>query len=437
MVTLLLLLACDAGPADSPDTGGVDTAANEDTGADIIGGDTSVDTEDTGDEPVDTASEEEDEAAYEAFYDPEVIQEVVISISEADRDAMDAEAELERAEHPDDPQYSYVSAALAINGTTLENVGVRYKGKSSFQDWAGKPSLKVKLDEFENGLRYAGLKRLNLDSMVGDEAMCRSVVGYYLWREAGVAAPEANYARVYLSVEGGEPEYLGLYTNVEELDSAWVKHNFEENDGDLWEGLDSADFTSSGLTHFALAAGDGNAAALDHVREALQGHGDDFYADADKVVDMENFLDFWTLSIATGNRAGYPFHLGGFYTYMNPEDDRLVFAPADMDESFDTGTPVYAGYVTGSVAAFCLYYDDSCPDRYWAALADAVTYYESSDISTFAAAMQVLSDEAVQDDSRKNANGVVLTTSQVSQARDRLNYRIEMYPEWLRDRQGF
>jgi hypothetical protein len=50
--------------------------------------------------------------------------------------------------------------------------------------------------------------------------------------------------------------------------------------------------------------------------------------------------------------------------------------------------------------------------------------------------MQVLSDSAMQDDSRKNQNGTPLTTSQVSQARDALNYRIEMYPQWLRDRQG-
>ncbi len=437
MVTLLLLLACAPATNDPGETGGTgDTGVSDtDTGSDIIGGDTSPDTDDTG-EQKDTADEERDEAAYEAFYDPETVQVLTIGITAADQALMDTEAEAERAAHPDNPTYSYVTASVTINDELIENVGVRYKGKGSFQYWSEKPSLKVKFDEFEAGRRYAGLKRVNLDNMVGDASMSRAVVGYHLWREAGMAAPQANYAQVYVSVDGAAPEYLGLYTNLEELDSVWVSRNFDDDGGDLWEGLDSADFTSAGVTHFALAAGEGDVAALDHVRRALQGHGEDFYEDANDVLDMENFLDFWTLSIATGNRGGYPFHLGGFYTYYNPEDERVVFSPGSMEESFDTGTPVYAAYVTGSVAAFCLYYDDTCPDRYRAALTESVDFYESSDILAFAEATQVLSDAAMQDDSRKNLNGTPLTTSEVSQARDKLNYRIEMYPDWLRDRQG-
>ncbi len=435
MVTLLLLLACDPQTPGSHTAETGDTGAPPDSGPDVITGDTTEDTEDTG-EPVDTADEERDEAAYEAFYDTESIQQIVISITAADQAAMDLEAEAERAANPDNPTYSYVTASVAINGETIENVGLKYKGRASFQYWSEKPSLKLKFDEFENGRRFAGLKRVNFDSMVGDESMSRAVVGYHLWREAGVPAPQANYAQVYLSVDGAGPVYLGLYANIEELDATWVEHNYDDADGDLWEGLDSADFTSPGLTHFELAAGAGNQAALDHVRKALQGHGDDFYADADEVIDMENFLDLWTLSIATGNRGGYPFHLGGFFAYLNPDDDRLVFTPGDMDESFDTATPIYAAYVTGSVAAFCLYYDDTCPERYRGALSDAVGFYESSDIATFAEAAHVLSAVAMQDDSRKNLDGVSLTTSEVSQARDRLTYRIEMYPGWLRDRQG-
>jgi hypothetical protein len=436
MVTLLVLMACD--PEGNSDTGGgtPDTAVGHDSAPEVIGGDTSADTADTGDPGDDTGTSEAEEEAYESFYDPDAIQQIVISITGEDRAAMDTEAASEREEHPDNPGYSYFPADLTINGEQVVGVGVRYKGKSSFQYWSEKPSLKVKFNAFDSGLRFAGLKRVGFDSMVGDDAMCRSVVGYHIWREAGIAAPKANFAQLYLSVDGGAQQYLGLYANVEDMDDAWVKHNFEEDKGDLWEGLDSADFTNAGITHFALAAGDGDAAALDHVRKALQGHGDDFYDDADEVVDMENFLEFWTLAIATGNRAGYPFHLEKFFVYLDPADDRLRFSPADMDESFDTATPVYAGYVTGSIGAFCLYYDDACEAQFRAALTDAVAFYEGTDVASFADEMQALTAVAMQDDSRKNLGGVVVTTSQVSQARDRLNYRIEMYPEWLREKQG-
>ena len=44
-----------------------------------------------------------------------------------------------------------------------------------------------------------------------------------------------------------QDEYYGLYANVEAMDSKWVKHNYEEDGGDLWQGLDSADFSQAGV----------------------------------------------------------------------------------------------------------------------------------------------------------------------------------------------
>jgi len=168
----------------------------------------------------------------------------------------------------------------------------------------------------------------------------------------------------------------------------------------------------------------------------VQNHGDDFWADVDDVLDMDNFLDFWTLSVAMGNRGGYPFHVGNFYVYGDPADGRFDFIPAEADASFDTATPTYAKYVVGAVAQFCLYYDDKCPAKYTAAQGEAITFYEGDNVAATASALQALTDTAIVDDARKNVEGKTITTAQVLTARDTLNYRVEMYPEWLRGHLG-
>lgn len=440
MLVAALMIACstgsstDTGSGNDTSIGNPDDTDTGDTGEDI-GGDTS----ETGDsvDTQDTADEAADEAAYQAFYDENTLQSITISLSAESMDAMDVAAAAAIAADPENPTFDYVSASVTLGGVTVDNVGVKFKGGSkSFQDWEGKPSLKIKFDQFDDTLRFAGLKRVTLDNMVTDPAMCREVLGFKLFRDGGVPAPRANFAQVYVVVDGGSPQLYGLYTNVEAMDSKWVKHNYEEDDGDLWQGHDSADFSQAGIKHFELAAGTGDLAVLDQARVDVQNHGDDFWADVDDVLDMDNFLDFWTLSVAMGNRGGYPFHVGNFYVYGDPADGRFDFIPAEADASFDTATPTYAKYVVGAVAQFCLYYDDKCPAKYTAAQSEAITFYEGDNVAATASALQALTDTAIVDDARKNLEGKTLTTAQVLTARDTLNYRVEMYPEWLRGHLG-
>ncbi len=431
---LLVLLAACTGTSPDPDSAlPGDSAAPIDGGADNLGGDTS-DTggQDTSEEPDATGDDAADEAAYLAFYEANVITQVTLELSAADEAAMNAEVEAALAAGDADPEFTYFPAAITLNGERIENVGVRVKGGATVQSWNDKPSIKVKFDAFDEGTQFAGLKRITLENMAEDPAMCREVLGFHAWREAGMPAPAANFAQVYLSVEGVTAAYYGLYTNLEAMDSRWVSRAFADDGGDLWEAQDSADLTDRGLGHFSLVTGEGDAAALDHARDQLQNHEGDFYSAADDVLDMDAFLQFWTMSLAIGNRDGYPFHLNDFFVYLDPTDDRFEFVPASMGEGFDSGTPVYGRYVVGSVGQLCAYYDDACAERYVAALGTAIADVEGSDLATFAAAAQVLTDVAVQDDARKSWNGEAITTAQVEAARETLNARIVAYPGLLR-----
>lgn len=413
----------------------IDTAAPpsvSDSGVHSEGDDLGGDTSDTGAPPDDTADPAADEAAYAALYDVAAVTQVGIEMTAADESAMTAELDAALLAGTLDPDLSYFPATVTLNGEALVNVGVRLQGGGSPVGWGEKPSFKVKFDAFDEPARFAGLKRMVLDNMGDDPAMCRDVVGFHAWRSAGMPAPQANFAQVYLSIEGAEVVYLGLYANVEAVDSRWLERNYADDAGDLWEAGDSADFTERGLAHFSLVAGEGNSRALDEARSELQNHGDDFYAAADSVLDMDAFLRFWTLSVALGNRDGYPFHLNDYFVYLNPDDDRFHFTPATMEESFDSGTPLFARYVVGSVGQACLYYDEGCADRYMAALSTTIAEVEGGDLGAFAATVQTLSATAMQDDARKVLDGEPVTTAEVEAARLRLNNRIAIYPELLR-----
>src|SRR5262245_49332369 len=56
--------------------------------------------------------------------------------------------------------YSYARGTLHYRDQTLESIGVRLKGESSFRALDDKPAFRLKLDEFASGQRLFGLKRL-------------------------------------------------------------------------------------------------------------------------------------------------------------------------------------------------------------------------------------------------------------------------------------
>ena len=67
------------------------------------------------------------------------------------------------------------------------------------------------------------MKRLNFHPMKDDEAQMREVLTYQLFRDAGVAAPRAVFARLELN---GEP--LGLFTLTEDIDDRFMADRFDD-----------------------------------------------------------------------------------------------------------------------------------------------------------------------------------------------------------------
>ena len=131
-------------------------------------------------------------------------------------------------------EFPWVHGAVAIDGVTVEDVGLRYKGNSTYLATARglKRSIKIDFDHYNNKLHFHGLNVLNLHCGVHDPSKVRETVAYAMFRACGVPAPRTALAEVTLTVPGKyDKEYVGLYTVAEQVNKAFLKTHYKTDKG--------------------------------------------------------------------------------------------------------------------------------------------------------------------------------------------------------------
>jgi hypothetical protein len=387
-VTSSLLTACGPDePSDTSDTSDTsDSAADTDTGPVVI--DDTADTEDSGDTE-DTAAEE---AAYEAFYDLDTVQTITLRLDSA------AIAALQK-----DPD-TYVSGAFEHDGTILNAVGIKVRGGES---WDEKPGFTIKLQEFK-GPEYAGLERIALDNQWDDSALVRAPLAYAAWRDAGLVAPKANFAEVYVN-----DDLFGVYANIEVPDEKFVARHYPAPTGTFWEGDSGADFYEQGTQFFDLVDGDEKSNALRLAWEAVQPpHTTSFYADTQAVIDMPQFFRYFAWSLAVGTNEGYPYEQNDFFVYADPTSAKLQFVPWALDQAWATSWEWEAH--RGYLAVYCDL-DPDCVAAMRTAATEVMTELDAADLGARAEELFAVTAEAVARDPR-----LPIPNSQVDGARDAL-----------------
>lgn len=126
----------------------------------------------------------------QTFYDSNTIQDIRIVFSQSNWDALlDAE---------EAGTGGYIAAqSIAINGITLNNVGVKYKGNSSYNPNQVKNPLHIELDTYVDQ-NYQGYTDIKLSNVIFDPTFVREALAYTILRKY-MHAPLANYANVYIN----------------------------------------------------------------------------------------------------------------------------------------------------------------------------------------------------------------------------------------------
>ncbi len=287
--------------------------------------------------PPDATPETVDEAPGAGFpFDRDEVFEVAIDLPQSSIDGLCRTCE-------------HVPGTIRFAGLEQE-VGVRYKGASTFDTLEGKPSFKLDFGAFTPGARFLGLERLTLNGMRFDPTKLREAAAYQFFEMLGVPAPRHGFA--HLTINGDD---YGLYGLVETLDEHFLARAFpDDRDGNLYDTtFVSSDLTTAALGTFVLEEGDPATATTDLASLVTA-------LDTGNILDViqtrfepESTLTFLAMDLAGPNYDGYTRNINNFLLYHAMPSDRWSFVPWGQDRALYGGGPVYA-QMKGRIALACV-----------------------------------------------------------------------------------
>jgi spore coat protein H len=226
----------------------------------------------------------------------------------------------------------YASATFKSGDTVLNNIGVRLKGGiGSYRplENGNKVALTLKLNQFEKGQKFLGLRKIVLNNSVQDNSYLREGMGYEIFREAGLAASRVGHANLKIN---GEP--YGVYVQIEAVTSDFLKRWFEDGSGVLYEGSYGSD-----VTDFESLEIDSNpeSANREHI-EALANAADQAIDEGSLAplkahLDVVAFTRFMALEVLMDHWDGY-VSANNYRLYRDTITQKFYFIPHGADQLF-------------------------------------------------------------------------------------------------------
>jgi hypothetical protein len=258
-------------------------------------------------------------------------------------------------------RFNLYKADITLDGSTIKNVGIRTKGFIGSLN-PERPSLKVKFDEYVDQSPIQGLDRLTLNNNVQDESLASQYLTYTLYNKAGVPAPRINHATV--TVNG---EYLGVYAHVESVRGPFIRRHFGDYSGELYEGT-IADFYPKAVENIEAKNKQSKKKRTQAVKlaEILETKESFKLEEAEKCVNIDQFLKFWAMETLLGFWDGYTNNQNNYYAYSSPKDNgRFHFVPWGADGAFTEGRGPFSRFGGDDDAPESVYFQSMLANRLW------------------------------------------------------------------------
>lgn len=256
----------------------------------------------------------------------------------------------------------YIPATFTFGEEVYDSVGVRYKGNASAFAVDRKKPFKIKFNEYIETQEFHGISKLSLSNQYGDPSFLREKYLYDVFNKY-VPSGRANHVKMYIN-----DDYLGLYTNVEQVDSRMMKRLFGNNEaGNLFKG------DPRGTLEWL-----GSDPALYYPWYELKTN-----EEINDWSDLVNFIDVlnntglatyeqemgvifqmypWLCTQAINNLfVNFDSYIGkghNYYLYHRSDNDKFIHIPWDLNYSFGT----YGGGTYTHSANESIYYEGDFPD---------------------------------------------------------------------------
>jgi spore coat protein CotH len=239
-----------------------------------------------------------------------------------------------------------VPAQLTVDGRTYPNVGVRFRGMSSYRSAprGKKRSLNVTLDLVDRRQRLLGYKSLNLLNSSEDPSFLHTVLFDRVARHY-LPAPQANLVRVVIN-----GECWGIYVNEEPFNKDFIKRWFGESDGPRWKVPANFSGAAALMYHgdqvdtyrglYEIKSPDADKAWRDLIalcRLLAETPDAELERKLGRVLDLDRALWFLALDSVFLDQDGY-FSRGSDYSiYQDVAHGRFHLLPRDSNETFHVG----------------------------------------------------------------------------------------------------
>ncbi|MDZ7879674.1 MAG: CotH kinase family protein [Saprospiraceae bacterium] len=264
-----------------------------------------------------------------------------------------------------------ILASLTYDGKVYPNVGVRFRGNTSYQRVTGqKKSFSIEMDFKDSTQDLKGYKTLHFNNAFEDPTMMREVL-YLGFERRHVPAAKGNFIHLYINGQD-----WGEYPNIQVLNGAFAEEWFLSKDGTRWRaepptgtggggggggfgaGKSSLNFLGTDTTLYKTAYTVKKANKTDvwtDLVKACQALNTPVEDDLKKVFDTDRALWFVANEIIFGDDDSY-VNKGGqdYYVFWDKETGRIVPIEYDGNSAFNSTARAWSPFLKETNVQFPL-----------------------------------------------------------------------------------
>ena len=241
-----------------------------------------------------------------------------------------------------------IPASVTFNGATLDSVGVRYKGNSTFclptQQNNVKVPYNLDMNYWISGQKLMDYNKVKLANAWLDPTYCKEYIASRIYRKY-LPTPEINLIALH-----SQGNYTGLYVNTESINKQFLEKHFGEDEGVLFKcdgaGVfcdENGNGTEGGTPSLAHLGSDSTSyydsytIKSEHGWEELMNLISTLEFTPENIEDLIN-MDrvMWAMAVntVTNNLDTYNgYYVHNYYLYQDVEG-RFQMIPWDLDNTF-------------------------------------------------------------------------------------------------------